>query len=114
MFARAALLALLSIPSIAHAQDSLRIIQLQRCGDLLREDANRYCARTSGLAEGQLRVRLGEATLAPERIERDDQSLVLDLPNGPSAPLWLEQGERHSNPVWLSRGRSQVLAAGPC
>jgi hypothetical protein len=113
VFARAALLALLSVAPLLHAEEALRITQLQRCGDLLQQDASRYCLRTRGLTEGQLQVHLGEARLTAENVERDGQSLRLDLPKGPSAPLWLQQGERRSNQVWLSRGRSQVLAAGP-
>ncbi|WJN60411.1 S8/S53 family peptidase [Pseudomonas sp. SO81] len=113
MFARAALLALLSAAPLLPAAEPLRITQLQRCGDLLQQEASRYCLRTRGLSEGELQVHLGDTPLTAERIERDGQSLRLDLPKGPSAPLWLQQGERRSNPVWLSRGSSQVLAAGP-
>jgi hypothetical protein len=113
VFARAALLALLSVASPLHAAEPLRITQLQRCGDLLQQDASQYCLRTRGLSEGELQVHLGDTPLTAERIERDGQSLRLDLPKGPSAPLWLQQGERRSNPVWLSRGSSQVQAAGP-
>jgi hypothetical protein len=113
VLARAALLALLSVAPLLHAEEALRITQLQRCGDLLQQDASQYCLRTRGLAEGELQVHLGEARLTAENVERDGQTLRLDLPKGPSAPLWLQQGERRSNPVWLSRGRSQVVAAGP-
>ena len=113
MFARAALLALLSVAPPLQAEEPLRITQLQRCGDLLQQEASQYCLRTRGLSEGELQVHLGDTPLAAERVEHDGQSLRLNLPNGPGAPLWLQQGERRSNPVWLSRGRSQVLAAGP-
>ncbi len=112
VFARATLLALLCIAPLLHAEEALRITQLQRCGNLLL-GTSQYCLRTRGLAEGELRIHLGDTPLAAEMIKRDGQTLRLNLPKGPSAPLWLQQGERRSNPVWLSRGRSQVLAAGP-
>ena len=87
MFAPAALLVLLSATPLLHAAEALRITQLQRCGDLLKQDASQYCLRARGLSEGELRVHLGEALLDAERIERDGQTLRLELPNGPSAPL---------------------------
>ncbi len=111
MFARTLCLALLLATPLVHADDALRITQLQRCGDLL-DDASQYCVGTTGLGDGELRVHLGDKTLDANRVQRDGQSLRLRLGREPSAPLWLEQGERSSNPVWLSRGRSQVLAAG--
>ena len=36
-----------------------------------------------------------------------------DRPRHASGPLWLEQGGRSSNPVWLTLNGSHVLAAGP-
>jgi hypothetical protein len=112
VLARVALSALLFTSLPLHSAEALRITQLQRCGDLL-DDSREYCLQARGLAEGDLHVRLGEATLEAKRIQRDGQRLRLTLPDGPGAPLWLQQGEQRSNPVWLSRGRSQVLAAGP-
>jgi hypothetical protein len=112
VFARAALATLLFTALPLHAAETLRINQLQRCGDLL-DDSREYCLHARGLTEGELRVQLGDVPLEAERIRRDGQRLRLKLPDGPSAPLWLQQDERRSNPVWLSRGSSQVLAAGP-
>ena len=112
MLARLSLLILLCTCTVVHAQTPLRITQLQRCGELLQADAGRYCVRSTGLEPGEVKVHLGGTTLAPGQIERDGPTLRLSLPAGPGAPLWLQQDSRQSNPVWLSRGRSQVLAAG--
>ncbi|MDD0844608.1 S8/S53 family peptidase [Pseudomonas sp. Gutcm_11s] len=107
-----ALFALLVTALPAQAGEPLRIVQLQRCGALFDASAQ-YCLRATGLEQGELRVHLGQAKLEPSAIQRDGQTLRLNPPDGPSAALWLQQGERRSNPVWLSRGSSQVLAAGP-
>ncbi|WP_043308832.1 S8/S53 family peptidase [Pseudomonas sp. ML96] len=112
MFARAGLLTLLFSAPLAHAEEALRIVQLQRCGAAF-DAAPQYCLRASGLQPGELRVHLGQTQLDAASIQRDRQNLRLTPPAGPSAPLWLQQGERRSNPVWLSRGSSQVVAAGP-
>lgn len=95
--------------------DALRITQLQRCGDLLQQHAQDFCLKAQGVQDGDLRVLLGGTPLAAEQIRRDGQSLFLHIEGqqAKSAPLWLEQGEQASNPVWLSLNRSQVLAAGP-
>ena len=112
MLARVALPLLLLLAPLAQAEEPLRITQLQRCGDLLADNPE-YCLRATGLAEGELRVHLGDKALGAQRVHREGSRLRLNLDQGPGAPLWLQQGERRSNPVWLSRGRSQVVAAGP-
>lgn len=113
MLARTALLVLPFALSIAHAQEPLRITQLQPCAERLDTRTSQYCLRAQGLAAGNVRVHLGDSPLASEQVKRDGQSLRLTLAKEASAPVWLEQAERRSNPVWLSRGRSQVLAASP-
>ena len=113
MPARVALLALLLASPLLHAETPLRITQLQRCGALLQADTGQYCLRSQGLTHGEVKVHLGERTLDPAQIERDGATLRLQVADGPGAPLWLEQAGRRSNPVWLSRGRSQVVAARP-
>src|SRR5690606_1617427 len=91
-----------------------RITHLQRCGDLLEQQRLNYCLSVRGTEAGALEVLLGEQRLATDKVQREGASLRLTLPaNTPSAALHLEQGKRRSNPVWLSSGRSQVLAAGP-
>lgn len=110
------LLALLSsfIPA-AHAENALRIEQLQRCGDLLEQERQEFCLRIRGLEDGDLRVSLGERELPAASIRREGEQLRLSLASADhrSAPLWLEQGERRSNSVWLSLRGSHVLAATP-
>ncbi|PTU74502.1 S8/S53 family peptidase [Pseudomonas mangrovi] len=114
MAARPLLFALVLFAPFCDAVESLRITQLQRCGDLLEEQRLSYCLSVRGIEEGPLEVLLGEQRLASDTVQREGASLRLTLPvNTPSAALHLEQGKRRSNPVWLSSGRSQVLAAGP-
>lgn len=108
-------LPLLCCIALAEAAEPLRITQLRACGDLLDDRQAQFCLDTRGLSGDGLRVQLGDQRLADDRVQRDGQRLVLRLPRTDfrSAPLRLLQGERRSNPVWLSAGRSQVLAAGP-
>lgn len=115
MTARALLLLFFIATPLVQAAEPLRIKQLQRCDDLLQPGELHYCLGVEGLARGALRVRLGDATLADKQVRRAGDRLYLTLQQDGlrSAPLWLEQRERASNPVWLSSGRSHVLAAGP-
>ncbi|MFJ4386756.1 S8/S53 family peptidase [Pseudomonas sp. NPDC089408] len=95
------------------AADSLRIKQLQRCGELLGEGGQQWCLRAEGLGGGLPTVWLGGAKLPPASIEWQDDRLTLKLTNQArgSAPLWLEDGGGSSNPVWLTSQRSHVVAA---
>ena len=97
------------------ATDSLRIKQLQRCGDLLGDGQQQWCLRAEGLGAKLPTVWFGGARLPTADFERQGDRLTLKLANHAlrSAPLWLEDGERTSNPVWLTRQRSHVVAAGP-
>ncbi|MEB6588049.1 MULTISPECIES: S8/S53 family peptidase [Pseudomonas] len=97
------------------AADSLRIKQLQRCGDLLGDAEQQWCLRAEGLEAGLPTVWLGGVQLSKAEIERQGDRLTLKLAKAAerSAPLWLQDGGRTSNPVWLSRQRSHVVAAGP-
>ena len=114
MFARHLLPLPVLFLCLAAAAEPLRIGQLQRCGDLLQRERLEYCLGVRGLADGPLRVQLGERTLDPRQVQREGGSLRLSLPGDTaSAALHLQQGERRSNPVWLSTRDSHVLAAGP-
>lgn len=114
MAARSLLPVVFLFASLCHAAEPLRITQLQRCGDLLDQQQLNYCLSVRGVEEGPLEVVLGEQRLATDKVRREGPGLRLTLPvNTSSAALHLEQGERRSNPVWLSSGRSQTLAAGP-
>jgi len=97
------------------AADGLRIKQLQRCGDLLGEGGQQWCLRAEGLGADVPKVWLGGVRLPTADIERKGDRLILNLAKQAqrSAPLWLEYGGRTSNPIWLTRQRSHVVAAGP-
>lgn len=100
--------------AVSAQADTLRIKQLQRCGDLLSEAEQQWCVRTEGLGPGVPIVRLGETQLEQAGVERLGDTLRLTLAKHEqrSAPLWLQDGERTSNAVWLTHRRSHVVAAG--
>jgi hypothetical protein len=100
---------------LAEAQEPLRIQSLQRCGDLLASEKQEWCMQVRGLGAKLPRLRLGDDTLPASAVKRTGDGLRLQLNSNEhrSAPLWLEDGSRASNPVWLSLHRSHVLAAGP-
>ncbi len=100
---------------LADAQEPLRIQSLQRCGDLLASDRQDWCMQVSGLDEKIPALHLGDDTLPSSAVKRYEGGLRLQLNSEEhrSAPLWLEDGSRASNPVWLSLQGSHVLAAGP-
>lgn len=108
-------LALALLSPLADAEQALRIKNLQRCGDLLATDRQEWCLQVRGLGEKVPRLRLGGNTLPAEAVQRSEGGLRLQLGRDEhrSAPLWLEDGSRVSNPVWLSLNDSHVLAAGP-
>ncbi|MGO3987486.1 S8/S53 family peptidase [Pseudomonas sp. SAS7] len=97
------------------APDTLRIKQLQRCGDLLGEGGQQWCLRAEGLGADVPKVWLGGVRLPTADIERTGDRLTLNLAKQAqrSAPLWLEYDGRTSNPIWLTRQRSHVVAARP-
>jgi subtilisin family serine protease len=97
------------------APDTLRIKQLQRCGDLLGEGGQQWCLRAEGLGADVPKVWLGGVRLPAADIERKGDRLTLNLAKKAqrSAPLWLEYDGHTSNPIWLTRQRSHVVAAGP-
>lgn len=100
---------------LADAQEALRIQSLQRCGDLLASERQQWCMQVRGLGDKLPKLHLGDDTLPASAVQRSGDTLRLQLNSNEhrSAPLWLEDGPRASNPVWLSLHRSHVLAAGP-
>ncbi|MCO7564426.1 S8/S53 family peptidase [Pseudomonas sp. S 311-6] len=110
-----ALLPCLFMAAALAAQDTLRIKYLQRCDDLLGTGPQLWCLRTQGLGPGTPAVWLGDTQLPGASIERqgDTLKLKLDASRQRSAPLWIESAGQKSNPVWLTRQRSHVVAAGP-
>ncbi|WP_409314660.1 S8/S53 family peptidase [Pseudomonas putida] len=97
------------------AADTLRIKQLQRCGDLFSDSQQQWCLRAEGLGANLPTVWLGGVRLSEANVGRQGDRLTLKLAREAqrSAPLWLADGGRTSNPVWLTRQRSHVIAAGP-
>lgn len=109
----AMVLCLLSTTALA-TSPGLRIVDLQRCGDLLADDRLHWCLRAEGLGPGQPTLWLGERRVPQKAAQRhgDRIEFSLDGASATSAALWLEQGDQRSNPVWLTRQRSHVRAAG--
>lgn len=91
----------------------LRIKDLQRCGDLLATEQVTFCLRSTGLGDGEARLMLGGKPIETSTLGNGRLRLSLRTSEHRSGPLWLEQGERQSNPVWLTFNGSHVLAAGP-
>lgn len=100
---------------LADAAEALRIKSLQRCGDLLDNQHQDWCLQVRGLGSTLPKLHLGESTLPASLVCRSEGGLRLQLSTAQyrSAALWLEDGERVSNPVWLSLNSSHVLAATP-
>ncbi|WP_033864666.1 S8/S53 family peptidase [Pseudomonas fluorescens] len=99
----------------ASAQEPLRLEGLKRCGDLLERQRQEWCLTARGLGDATPQLQLGEKTIPAHSIQREGQSLRLRLDSADyhSGPLWLADGPRLSNAVWLTMGNSHVLAAGP-
>lgn len=91
----------------------LRLKHLQRCGDLFAANELTFCLRSEGGADGELKVMLGGKLIEASRSGKGRLRLTLRKSEHESGPLWLEQGDRRSNPVWLTLNGSYVLAAGP-
>ncbi len=109
----------LSILSLAFGPDTfaaeaapLRLKQLQRCGDLLATQQVIFCLRSAGLASGQVTAKLAGKPVEAIRAADGRLRLELNRDHHQSGPLWLEQGDRRSNPVWLTLKGSHVRAAG--
>ncbi len=99
-----------ALPAIA--ADPLRLVHLQRCGDVL-SDAQQFCLNAQGLQTGAVHVMFGGEALPESVVQRDGQHVQVQLSGEryKSAPVWLEQQGQASNPVWLSLNRSHVVAA---
>ncbi|WP_296250563.1 S8 family peptidase [Pseudomonas sp. UBA4194] len=109
---RALLILPLLFINLAHAATPLRIENLQRCGNLLDSREQRFCITAHGLDDTPLQVQLNNVSVP---YQRDGQHLVLQLRTDQvaSAPVYLQQGSRSSNGVWLSMAGSHVVAARP-
>lgn len=103
----------LGLGTAVGAEQPLRIKDLQRCGDLFSTEQQTYCLRSEGLNAGDFEVMLGGEAVETRQEHNGQLRLTLHANNHRSAPLWLKQAGRRSNPVWLTLNGSHVLAAGP-
>lgn len=113
------MLALMLIGSAAVAEQSvneeqsLRIKQLQRCGNLLTLDTQEFCLRISGLENDVFQLKLNGTALQPGDITHDNDRVRVRISSADaqSGSLWFEQHDQSSNPIWLSLNGSHVVAA---
>ena len=91
----------------------MRIKDLQRCGDLFSTEQLTFCLRSQGIAKAGLQVMLDGQPVEATQEGNDRLRLTLSRKDHQSGPLWLEQGERRSNPVWLTLKGSHVVPASP-
>lgn len=94
--------------------EPLRIKHLERCGDFFTQAEQEFCVSTQGrLIDKELRVLLGGKELSPAAVKRNGGMLRIKIATADfnSGPMWIEQGQEKSNPVWLSLKGSHVVAA---
>jgi len=100
-------------PSVL-AAEPLRLKHLYRCEDVLDTQRQAFCLDARGIANGELQVLLDGKPLPASAIDRrEGLRITLDSGRYRSGPLWLQQGDAASNPVWLSMAGSHVVAAKP-
>lgn len=94
----------------AEALGALRIDDLRPSGHTLIDGVQRWCVRVREHQNLPVVVMDGVA-LAEHRVKRVGNTLCFDLPHDiNSGPLWLREGGRTSNSVWLSIRKSWVLS----
>lgn len=108
-----AALALILLATAAAAEQPLRVEQLQRCGNLIALDSQTFCLRVSGLDNSDFQVKLNGKPLQAEDLDHNEDRVRvrIDSADAQSGPLWFEQHEQSSNPIWVSLKGSHVLAA---
>lgn len=96
-----------------HGEQPLRVKQLQRCGNLLQMDTQEFCLHVSGLDSSDFQVKLNGTPLPAEDLTHNNSRVRVRLrsADAESGPLWVEQQEQSSNPVWISLKGSHVVAA---
>lgn len=99
--------------SATAAEQPLRVKDLQRCGDLFSTAQLTFCLRSEGVTKADLKVMLGGKPVEATQERNGRLRLTLAREDHQSGPLWLEQGNRRSNPVWLTLKGSHVVPAGP-
>ncbi len=112
-FRRLSAFMLMVITTVAVAEQPLRVEQLQRCGNLLQMDSQEFCLHVSGLDSSDFQVKLNGTPLPAEDITHKDERVRvrIDKADAESGPLWFEQHEHSSNPIWVSLKGSHVVAA---
>lgn len=107
-------LLLVTFAQSAVAAEALRLKHLYRCENALDRERQTFCLNTTGIAESELQVLLDGKPLPASAVDRrEGLRITLDSQHYRSGPLWLQQGDAVSNPVWLSMAGSHVLAAKP-
>jgi subtilisin family serine protease len=90
-----------------------RIEHFERCGDLLNQDQQEFCLSIKNAFKENGVIKLNDKVLPTKNIKRDGHlwRITLLTSDYTSGPLWLEQDNHSSNPVWLSLKGSHVIAA---
>ena len=91
----------------------LRIQHWERCGDLFDVNQVQICMTISGDVNEKTITRFNHKIVPTAQIHKEKHfwRVTLTRTAMTSGPLWLEQNDRKSNAVWVSRGDSHVLAA---
>ncbi|MCP9339061.1 S8/S53 family peptidase [Stutzerimonas xanthomarina] len=103
----------LGLGSALAEEQPLRLKDLQRCGDLFSTEHLTFCLSSEGAANANLEVMLRGKPIETARGKNGRLRLTLNRKEHQSGPLWLEQGDRRSNPVWLTLNGSHVIPASP-
>lgn len=108
-------LVVIILSNAGEASPTLRIEWLAACGPWVPGPPQTWCLQVSGMAGASPAVLLDGQPLPASAVRREGQTLRLHLPEQPvdSGPLWLRDGLRTSNTVWLSERPSHVQSATP-
>lgn len=108
-------LVVIIMSNASEASPTLRIERLAVCGPWVPGPPKTWCLQVSGMAGASPAVLLDGHPLPASDVRREGQTLRLHLPERPvdSGPLWLRDGLRTSNTVWLSERPSHVQSATP-
>ncbi|WP_192938651.1 S8 family serine peptidase [Pseudomonas putida] len=108
-------LVVILMSNAGEAASAIRIERLAICGPWTPGPPRSWCVQVSGMSGAMPVVLLDGHPLPARNVTRNGQTLRLYLPRQDvdSGPLWLRDGSRTSNPVWLSMRPSHVLSASP-
>ncbi|WP_236409724.1 S8/S53 family peptidase [Pseudomonas sp. S31] len=111
--ARLLALVVILMSDAGEAAAAIRIEKLAPCGPWAPGQPRAWCVQARGLSDAIPQVLLGGREIPASRVTREGRTLHLQLPERPldSGSLWLRDGMRISNPVWLSTRQSYVLSA---